>query len=460
MRSSSLARRLFLTATAVTLIVLALSGLALSQIYREAVQRSFDRYLNIYLKTMIVDVATAQDGGIPDPASLNEPMFETPNSGLYWQIERLEGPKSEIKHSPSTPPPGLASLDEQRVAIGSDGFREGYLAGPEGQFLRVIEYLIDLGNDGQYLVTVAGDVGELEEEVASFNYALLVTLGILGLAFVLTAWFQVRFGLRPLRGISRSLQAIRTGRAERLDGEFPEEIAPLAREVNALIDTNREIVVRARTHVGNLAHALKTPISVLLNETAGRHDPATEKVREQVGIMREQVQHHLERARIAARVAVPGTVVHVRPVIEAVVRTMQKIHRDRGVVIVARAMSDVRFHGEQQDLEEMAGNLVDNACKWASSRVEIEATEAAPAAPGERGFFRLIIDDDGPGLSPEARQEVLTNRGRRLDESKPGSGLGLSIVSDLADLYDGRLELGASPLGGLRVELVLPAAQA
>src|SRR5690606_18337989 len=159
-------------------------------------------------------------------------------------------------------------------------------------------------------------------------------------------------------------------------GEFPAEIEPLAREVNALIDTNRDIVARARTHVGNLAHALKTPISVLQNECSGRGDAMAEKVREQIGIMREQVQHHLERARIAARVAVPGTLIDVAPVIGAVVRTMQKIHRERGLEIVIRYNGDVKFHGEQQDLEEMVGNLIDNACKWAASRVEIEVGKA------------------------------------------------------------------------------------
>jgi signal transduction histidine kinase len=460
MRPSSLARRLFFTVATVSVIVLALAGLALSQLYREAVERAFDRNLNVYLKTMVVDVATAPTGMIPEPTGLGEPLFLTPNSGWYWQIERLQGPKSEIRRSESLPAPGLPSLDEQRIPIRSDGFREGYIRGPENQRLRVVENLIDLGNDGQFVISVAGDAEEMDEEVAIFNYALVVTLGILGIIFVATAWFQVRFGLRPLRGISQSLQAIRTGRAERLEGQFPEEIEPLAREVNALIDTNREIVVRARTHVGNLAHALKTPISVLLNETAGRNDATTDKVREQVGIMREQVQHHLERARIAARIAVPGTVVQVRPVIEAVARTMEKIHRDRAITVAPRGIGEVRFHGEQQDLEEMIGNLVDNACKWAASRVEIEVTDADRAKPGERRFFRLLIDDDGPGLSPQARQEVLTHRGRRLDESKPGSGLGLSIVSDLAQLYQGDLELGASPLGGLRVELVLPAAEA
>jgi signal transduction histidine kinase len=457
MRASSLARRLFLTAVAVTAIVLAFAGIALSSLYRAAVERSFDRQLNIYLKAIVVDVATAPPGTIPDPAT-GEPLFETPRSGWYWQIERLFGQQSEIKRSPSLPEPGLPSLDEQRIPIRPDGFREGYLFGPDNRRLRVIENLIDLGDDGQYVVTVAGDATETDEEVGDFNYALVLTLAALGIVFIATAWFQVRFGLRPLSRISHALQAIRTGRAERLVGEFPEEVAPLAREVNALIDTNRDIVVRARTHVGNLAHALKTPLSVLLNETSGRADTVAEKVREQVGVMRDQVQHHLERARIAARVAVPGTVVAVQPVVNAVLRTMEKIHRERSLKFTAVFAGDVRFHGEQQDLEEMVGNLVDNAGKWAKRRVEVRVS-AEEIGMGRRGFFRIAVDDDGPGLPQDARTEVLTQRGRRLDESKPGSGLGLSIVSDLAHLYEGRLELSEARLGGLRAELVLPAAE-
>ena len=456
-RGGSLARRLFLTAAAITVIVLGLSGVVLSSLYRETAERALDRYLNVYLKNIVVDVATAPTGTIPDPTSLSEPLFQTPNSGWYWQIEWLSGPTSKMKFSPSLPEPGLASLDEQRIPIRSDGFREGYIGGPEGQRLRVVENLIDLGSDGQYVVTVAANIAETEEEIASFNWTLFITLFLLGAVFVATAWFQVRFGLRPLGRISQSLHAIRTGRAERLEGNFPAEIEPLAREVNALIDTNRDIVIRARTHVGNLAHALKTPLSVLLNETSGKQDATAEKVREQVAVMREQVQHHLERARIAARVAVPGTVVDVDSVVDGVVRTMEKIHRDRGVRIISDVEGEINFHGEEQDLAEMVGNLVDNACKWAKSRVEIRA-RPEPGPQVERAFLRVIVDDDGPGLSAEARQEVLTHRGKRLDESKPGSGLGLSIVSDLAHLYQGRLELDASPAGGLRAELVLPRA--
>ena len=245
------------------------------------------------------------------------------------------------------------------------------------------------------------------------------------------------------------------GRAERLEGEFPVEIAPLARETNALIDANREIVERARTHVGNLAHAIKTPLSVIVNEAAAHGaDPFAVKVLEQADVMRDQVAHHLERARIAARLTIIGTVTEVAPAIEALRRTMEKIHRDRGVAITVDANPRARFRGERQDLEEMAGNLVDNACKWAASQVYIEVL-VEPAAPGAGPMLRIIVDDDGRGLSAAERAQV-SRRGQRLDESKPGSGLGLSIVVDLASLYGGSLSLGNAPIGGLRAELLLP----
>jgi signal transduction histidine kinase len=214
-------------------------------------------------------------------------------------------------------------------------------------------------------------------------------------------------------------------------------------------------VERARMHVGNLAHALKTPLSVMVNEARARGgDPLAIKIGEQADIMRDQIARHLERARLAARQAVVGTVTDVRAVVFALARTMEKIHHDRGVVIDIDAPTPGRFQGEQQDLEEMVGNLVDNACKWAQSRVSVEVvTEMAAPKP----MVRIVVDDDGPGLTAAQREQV-ARRGRRLDETKPGSGLGLSIVVELAGLYGGSLTLGSAPIGGLRAELLLPAA--
>jgi signal transduction histidine kinase len=458
MRGNSLALRLFLSATAVTVVILLITGVVLSSLYRDGVERSFDRRLDVYLKTLVAEVSAPEDSE-KLPQALSEPLFDLPLSGWYWQTTKLSGSKPEVKSSRSLWDGGLPHLEDLHVPTGQDGTRKRYVPGPEDQRLRLVERTVDLGEEGRYLVAVAGDAQEVEDEAQSFDRALMFTFGVLAAALLLTTMFQVRFGLAPLKRISASLAAIRAGTAERLEGKFPEEIAPLARETNALIDANREIVERARTHVGNLAHALKTPLSVIVNEATARgDDPLAVKVREQTAVMRDQVQHHLERARIAAGVTVVGTVTEVGPVVTALARTMEKIHRERGIAIDIEAAPVAKFRGEKQDLEEMVGNLVDNACKWAQSRVAIEVLAGhveTPASP----TLRLVVDDDGPGLNPSQRERIqVPQRGNRLDETKPGTGLGLSIVTDLAALYGGALTLGTAPIGGLRAELVLPAA--
>jgi signal transduction histidine kinase len=456
MRHSSLATRLFLSATAWLVVILAITGIVLSSVYRDATERAFDRRLNLYLRTLIAEVATPDDPPDRQFQSLGEPLFELPLSGWYWQITRTDTDKPEVRASRSLWDKKLPKLEDQGIELTAAGIRLGYVAGPEGQELRVVERPVDLGSDGKFLVSVAGDASEIFDETRSFDYYLGGTFTALGIVLLLTTLFQVRFGLAPLKRISDAIADIRSGRAERLEGEFPVEIAPLARETNALIDANREIVERARTHVGNLAHAIKTPLSVIVNEaSAHRGDPMAAKVLEQAGVMRDQVTHHLERARIAARVTIVSTVTEVAPAIEALRRTMEKIHRDRGIVITLNADPAAKFRGERQDLEEMAGNLVDNACKWAASRVSIEVVVETRTQPGAAPMLRIMVDDDGRGLSAAERAQV-SRRGQRLDESKPGSGLGLSIVSDLAALYGGSLALSDAPTGGLRAELKLP----
>jgi signal transduction histidine kinase len=454
MRANSLALRLFLSATAWTVVILLATGIILSSINREAVERSYDRRLGVYLRTLVADVAAPEQSPDRNGPTLGEPLFELPLSGWYWQITRQGGAKPEVRSSRSLWDTNLPALEEPDARADADDTRHGYVMGPEDQRLRLVERNVDLGEDGRYLIAVAGDPQEIDDETRAFDHALIVTFGTLTLVLIFITMFQVRFGLAPLKRISESLAAIRAGTAERLEGKFPVEIEPLARETNALLEANREIVERARTHVGNLAHALKTPLSVIVNEASARgDDPFGAKVTEQADIMRDQVVRHLERARLAARLKVVGSITEVVPVVTALTRTMEKIYQRRGVAIDLDAPAPVRFRGERQDLEEMLGNLVDNACKWAQMRVTVEVVPDAAADP----MVRIIVDDDGPGLSPAQRDQV-ARRGQRLDETKPGSGLGLSIVLELSTLYGGSLTLSTAPIGGLRAELVLPAA--
>jgi len=458
MRVSSLAFRLFLWATGWTVVILIVTGIVLSTLYRNAVERAFDRRLDVYLRTLVADVASPEEGNDKFPQSIGEPLFDLPLSGWYWQVARLDSTKPEVHSSRSLWDSNFPHLsDGSQTSAVPGGYRQGYVQGPEDVRLRLAERTIDLGDDGRYLISVAGDASEIDNEMRSFDRVIGATFGALAIALLLTTALQVRFGLSPLKRISESLAAIRSGRAERLQGDFPVEIAPLARETNALIDANRKIVERARTHVGNLAHALKTPLSVLVNEAAARaDDPFAQKVREQTDIMRDQVARQLERARLAARSTVVGALIDVSPVVTALARTMEKLHRERDIAIAVDVPEQARFSGEQHDLEEMIGNLVDNACKWAQSRVAIEVVADRFEGDG-KPRVRIIVDDDGPGLSPSEREQVAL-RGRRLDESKPGSGLGLSIVVELAGLYGGVLTLGTAPIGGLRAELALPGA--
>src|SRR5580700_1108658 len=464
MRANSLAFRLFLWATGLTVMILIITGVALSTLYRHAVERAFDRRLYVYLRTLVADVASPEEGSDKFPQSIGEPLFELPLSGWYWQVTRLDK-KQDVHSSRSLWDSGLPRLPNDGSVSLAEA-REGYADGPEDQKLRIVERNIDLGDDGRYLIAVAGDASEIDDETRSFDRAIGMTFAALTAALLITTALQVRFGLAPLKRISASLAAIRSGRAERLEGEFPVEIAPLARETNALIDANREIVERARTHVGNLAHALKTPLSVIVNEATTRgNDPLAHKVLEQTEIMRDQVARQLERARLAARSSVIHSLIDVPPVVTALARTMEKLHRERDIAIDIDVPAQASFRGEQQDLEEMVGNLVDNACKWAQSRVAIEVIADRPASAvhdrdlngdsAAKSRVRIIVDDDGPGLSPAEREQVAL-RGQRLDETKPGSGLGLSIVVELAKLYGGGLTLGTAPIGGLRTELALP----
>ena len=454
MRPNSLAFRLFASAAAWTLVVLPATAILLVSLYRHAVERNFDARLNVYLTSLIAST-TAEGATHPkQPANLGEPVFTIPFSGWYWQIKPLDGAVRPIFVSDSLLDQQLKLPSLEGISPDANLARRDYAPGPQGQRVRIVEREIRPAGEQStpYSYAVAGDAGEIDRDISEFTTMLIAALGLLGLGLVVATLFQVRFGLQPLRVIRQDLSAIRSGEAERLEGQLPDEIRPLQQELNALIQSNREIVERARTHVGNLAHALKTPLSVISNEARGRKDPFAAKVIEQAEIMRTQITHHLDRARVAARSGAIGDITDVESVLAALKRTLDRIYDGRGLELTVISGPGLKFQGEKQDFEEMVGNLLDNACKWAKSRVRLEATKD----DGSRNLT-VLVDDDGPGLTAAEREKVV-QRGQRLDESKPGSGLGLSIVADLAHLYKGQFALEPSPQGGLRARLELPAA--
>lgn len=454
MRPSSLSGRLILSSLVVSVVLLAATGLLLTSLFTAALERNFDQRLRSVLDGLLANVEVTSDGAPRLSSAIVDPRFGLPLSGWYWQVvplDRAEGAKDLAS----------ASLLEQRIAVPADaeaanGITSFYVTDAQGVRLRAIEQVFTLpGSTRKYSVLVAGNYDELSAEVRSFNRALVASLAVLALGLALAVFVQVRFGLRPLRAMQANLLAIRQGEASELKGEYPAEIRPVAEELNLLIQSNAEIVERARTQVGNLAHALKTPLSVLTNEAAGQATPLAAKVTEQAGQMRDQVNLYLDRARRAARAQGLGVVTEVRPVLEALARTLERINRDKGVAVTVDCPEGLKFRGERQDLEEMVGNLMDNACKWAAGRVAVVARPQGAVAG--RSLLAIIVDDDGPGLAPDKRAQAL-QRGQRLDESKPGSGLGLSIVRETAGMYNGGVALEDAATGGLRAVLTLPAA--
>ena len=459
MRPRSLSGRLIISSAIVSIVLLAATGLLLFSLFNAALERNFDARLRAVLDGLLANVEVDRNGNPQLPSQLVDPRFDLPFSGWYWQItpsKPAEGKDDlasasllEQRLKPS--PPELAERDTDGVA----GF---YMVDSYGASLRVIEQVFTLpGSKRNFSVLVAGNFAELKDEVNAFQQALIATLMLLGAGLLLAIFIQVRFGLRPLLALQKSLTAIREGKAEQLAGEFPAEIQPVADELNLLIQSNAEIIDRARTQVGNLAHALKTPLSVLTNEAAFQPGPLSAKVLEQTQLMRDQISLYLDRARRAARAQGLGAITEVKPVLDGLARTLARINRDKGVSVAVDCEEGLKFRGERQDLEEMVGNLLDNACKWSTGRVVVRAALMREATTIGRYWFRLEVDDDGPGLPAEKRTEAM-KRGRRLDETKPGSGLGLSIVRETAAMYSGTVKLDDADIGGLRVTLRLPAA--
>ena len=456
-----------LAATLVGLAVaLLLAGWVLSSLFREHVLHQFEAAL-----TQQLDQLTGQlefdAAGRPriDSQALSDPRWQRPYSGLYWQIDEMTH-GAQQRHSALR----SRSLWDTRLQLDADALADGALhvhegLGPKGAPLLMLERALRAGEapapQSRWRLVVAGDLQETEQAVQRFTGVLVMSLAALLVLLALAAWAQVAVGLRPLRALQRSLQDVHQGHATRLEGTFLQEVQPLVNDFNQVLARNAEVVARARTHAGNLAHALKTPLSVLDQATASAGNDLERLVQEQLTLARRHVDWHLAQARVAATQQLPGQRTAVAPVVAGLVRVMQRVYAAKNLHIsmemgAALGGAPLFFAGEEQDLQEMLGNLLDNACKWANSRVCIRGSLIAGAVPAR---LRLQIEDDGPGIGAEHLQAVVA-RGVRLDEAVPGTGLGLAIVQDLVALYDGQLLLQPSPYGGLLVTVELTASAA
>jgi signal transduction histidine kinase len=459
LRRRSLVRRLVLIAGIWTLLVVLIAGVFLTAQFRSAAIRRFDQSLAVLTDDLYAG-STVEDGQLRAPF-LTDIRATRAYSGRYWVIldKRPDGSMGPIARSRSLFDSDLMLSSKQIDQLDAAPGRTQYfnMRGPQDKPLRAAAILARLPGYADPVVFLAAeDRTPIDADADRFAGVTAVALAILAGGLILATVVQVRFGLQPLFRLRREVASVRRGKAERLADDYPEELEPLSRELNALLAHNQEVVERQRTHVGNLAHALKTPLSVMLTEASQQPGQLAEVVERQAQTMREQVDHHLRRARAAARSQTSGERTPVEPILDELAVTLERIFQDksegRGVEIDWRCPEDLCFQGEKQDFMELAGNVMENAGKWCRGKIRAEAT------PSGEARMLLTVDDDGPGLPPEERVQAL-KRGQRLDENAPGSGLGLSIVDELARAYGGSVRLGESPMGGLRVTLDLPRAE-
>ena len=437
--AGSLRRRLLWAAAAWIALALALAAWALTLLFRAHVEDELASRMRGHLDELTAAVTRPPGGAWALAREPGDPAFRQPFSGFYWIVETPGAPlrsRSLWDHALALPASGAARLET---------------AGPRGEPLvwwaRTVQ---PPGAEAPLRVAVGADVSRLDALTRSFARALAASLAVLGAVLMAAAALQVRLGLAPLARLGEALGALRADRSQRVPGRWPAEVQPLVADLNAVLDANAAILERARTQSGNLAHALKTPLAVIGNAAAALPPAEAALIGEQAERMRRTVELHLVRARAAAIAHTRGPGTPLRAALDAVLRSLARLHADKGLAFEVRGETTAPFRGELQDLQEMLGNLLDNAAQWARRRVEVTLAEQ-----GDR--LLVTIDDDGPGIPAAERARVL-QRGERLDEQPAGAGLGLAIVDDLARLYGGRLALADSPLGGLRAALELPAA--
>ncbi len=430
-------------ATAWIFVLLAGGGFALDRVLTNAITRNFDAQLSYALTAMIASAEIGPDEEVRFSRPLGDQRFLEPYSGLYWQVT-----------ANGAEPFRSRSLWDRAIAISAAQTSEEIQSYDTREFpqepLRVLQRDVRLpGGNRLWRFQVAESRVGLDDQIHMLRSTLGWSFAALGLGLVVLAALQATYGLWPLRRVRRAIAAIRSGRLNRVPENFPPEIEPFVAELNALIEHSEAQSEAARRHAGNLAHALKTPMAVLMNEAMAHSPDLADTVIRETGTMRRQVDHHLARARALGRRAAGQARAEIWPSLQAVVRAVSRMHAHSTIDVTGA--KDATFAGERQDLEEMLGNLIENAAKYGSGRVFVTVTNAG-------GFVEILVEDDGHGI-PEERRGELFGRGARLDTSKPGTGLGLSIIRDVVEIYGGEIILGESEdLGGLAATLKLPAA--
>jgi signal transduction histidine kinase len=444
--TGSLARRMMLIAAGWIFILLLVGGVALNRTMTDLLERQFDDQLNYMLMAMIASAEIDPYGDVYFNRTLGEHQrFLEPNSGLYWQISG-EGHEDYPSRS----------LWDRTLEVSGVPAGEGPVYYDSAQFadepLRIVEQTVRIpGSDVDWQFMVAAATDEVDAQIADIRAILVWSFAVLGIGLFVMAMLQTWYGLSPLRRVRRAIARIRTAGANRVTDPLPQEVQPMVEELNALLAHSETQAEEARRHAGNLAHALKTPLTVLTS-AASAHSPDLDRtVLRETAAMRRQVDHHLARARAVGRRAAGHARTNVREAAEAVARAVARLYPNSRFDTAGSSEALVAM--ERQDLDEMLGNLIENAAKYGGGSVFV-TVDPDPAAE----LCEVWIEDDGPGI-PEAHRDKLFSRGARLDTEKPGTGLGLAIVRDVVEIYGGEVELGESEdLGGLLVRMRLPRA--
>lgn len=450
MQKGSIAASLFWLSAGWLVVALVATAFLLTELYSRALDNSLSETLKFHIETLVDRTLVNQD-----PASeairIGDPRFERPASGWYWVIRDADGEVLNFSGSMV----GML-LPEMTGTFDASNIRTGVETDQFNTRMRMVELAATV-NGTPLRFAATGSLDEILGLVDEFRGQTLIVLSAVGVMLAIMSGIVARLALRPIGRLGKAIEKVREGDAENVVGDYPREIAPLAEEVNELLRSNTQIIERARNQVGNLAHGLKTPIAVLRNEASAAKESSglSRVVLSESDKMQQLVTTYLDRARIAARSAVVGKKADATHVMLRLARVMEKLNPKITIAFVRPDASLPWFRGDEGDLEEMAGNLLDNACKWSNGKIGISMlAERTPSGAN----LLIKIEDDGPGLTEEEAQKVL-RRGVRLDEKTPGSGLGLDIVKELVDVYGGSLQLKRSVLGGVLAELRLPGAK-